>query len=287
MKPAIEPPRARPGKTSLVAFERREAAFPWSWHYHPELELTLILEGRGTRLVGDHSEAYGPGDLVLLGSNLPHTWFSAPGSRRNRAIVVQFRRDALPEAVLALPEFAAVRRLLAGAGRGLCFPAAAARAAGPGLRALRGREGLPGWLGLAGVLGALAATAPAPLASAGHRHRRSARLSSRLERVTAHLEKHYRDDLRVAQVARRVGLSPGAFSRFFLKMTRRTFVDYRNGLRVREACRLLEETDLPVTEIAYACGFNNLANFNRRFLREKGLVPLRYRRLHEPAPGGT
>ncbi len=65
-------------------------------------------------------------------------------------------------------------------------------------------------------------------------------------------------------------------------MTHMTFVGYRNGLRVREACRLLEESDLPVTEIAYSCGFNNLANFNRQFRKEKGVVPLRYRRLYNP-----
>jgi AraC-like DNA-binding protein len=283
MKPAIEAPSSFLKQASLVAFEREENSFPWNWHYHPELELTLIVEGRGTRLVGDHSEAYGPGDLVLLGANLPHTWFSfnrkeAVTSGSNRAIVVQFRHDMLPAGLLALPEFAAIGQLMADAARGLRFPATAAQEIQPELCA-------PGWLGLVNLFGRLAQMPRSMLASPGHRHRSSARMSSRMERVITHLEKHYRDDLPVAQVARMLGLSSGTFSRFFRKMAQQTFVDYRNGLRVREACRLLEESDLPVTEIAYECGFNNLANFNRRFRAEKGMSPRYYRQLHNPTTG--
>ena len=286
MKPAIEAPRPPLKRASLTAFEREESAFPWNWHYHPELELTLILEGRGTRLVGDHSEPYGPGDLVLLGPDLPHTWFSfhrheAPGPGPNRAIVVQFRRGMLPEAALGLPEFAAVGRLLADAARGLRFPAAVAREAEPELRALLQKEGLPGWLGLVELLGKLARAPRTPLASPGRRHRNA--VSSRMERILSDLEEHYRENLPVAQVARKAGLSAGAFSRFFRRMTHRTYVDYRNALRIRETCRLLEEGDAPVTEIAYGCGFNNLAHFNRQFRKEKGMTPRLYRQLHNPA----
>ncbi|HRJ73883.1 MAG TPA: AraC family transcriptional regulator, partial [Terrimicrobiaceae bacterium] len=121
-----------------------------------------------------------------------------------------------------------------------------------------------------------------PLASEKYRHRRSQTIGSRLERVTAYLEEHFREDLPLAEAARVAGLTPGAFSKFFRKMTRKTFVDYRNSLRIREACRALAESDRPVTEIAYACGFSNLANFNRRFLRETGVVPRDFRRTFNP-----
>ena len=342
MKPAIEAPSSLLKKASLVAFEREESSFPWNWHYHPEIELTLIVEGRGTRLVGDHSEAYSPGDLVLLGANLPHTWFSfnpksevdrggltqfagreclssgltvskdtprpssshrdsascasssAPTSEfgfnrkeavtsgSNRAIVVQFRREMLPEGILTLPEFASIAQLMADAARGLRFPVTVAQEIQPELCALVRQDGLQGWLALVNLLGRLAQIPRSMLASPGHRHQSSARMSLRMERVISHLERYYRDDLPVAQVARMVGLSSGTFSRFFRKMAHQTYVDYRNGLRIREACRLLEESDLPITEIAYECGFNNLANFNRRFRTEKGMSPRHYRQLHNP-----
>lgn len=285
MKPVLEPPRKRLDSASLVAFERREPRFLWNWHFHPEVELTLIAQGSGTRLVGDHSEAYGPGDLVLLGGNLPHTWISSDGRGRKRqaAVVIQFRPDLLPPDVLALPEFLSIGRMLAAASRGLRFPKACAASVEPAMRELLGVHGVPRWLKLVQILDMLSLQTPQSLASARYHHRRSYQLSSRLDRVISHVEKHYRDESSIADAARVAGLSPGAFSRFFRKFMHRTFVDYRNARRVREACRLLEETDLSITEIAHECGFNNLANFNRRFLDEKQMPPRRYRQLHDPA----
>lgn len=285
MKPTLEAPRSGLEADSLVAFERSESSFAWSWHYHPEIELTWIREGRGTRLVGDHSAAYGPGDLVLLGSNLPHTWFSAKASRRNQAIVVQFRPQLFPESVLGLPQFTAIDELLREARRGIHFPAEIADRMGAGLRRLQHLRGLPRWLALTRFLHELASGKRREiLASSRYQHRRSHKLNSRLERVTSYLEKHFREEISLAQAARVAGLTPGAFSRFFHKMTHRTFTGYRNACRVREACRLLDETDLSITEIAFACGFGNLSNFNRRFREEKRLAPRDYRRQHnQPA----
>ena len=72
MKPALI--RIRHNNSS-VDFDDREYSFFYNpWHYHPELELTLILESYGQRLVGDNIENFAEGDLVLLGSNLPHVW---------------------------------------------------------------------------------------------------------------------------------------------------------------------------------------------------------------------
>ncbi len=282
MKPALEAPHSGMETSALVAFERSESVFAWNWHYHPEIELTWIRGGRGTRLVGDHSAAYGPGDLVLLGAGLPHTWFSAESSKRNRAIVVQFRPGLFPEAVLGLPQFVRVADLLGAAGRGIHFSRATAARLGGRLERLLHRRGLPCWLDLARLLDDLARLGGGEiLASPGYQHRRSHKLSSRLERVTAFLEKHCREDISLERAAEVAGLTPGSFSRFFHKMTRRTFTAYRNACRIQEACQMLADTDLSITEIAYECGFGNLSNFNRRFREEKRLAPRDYRRQRE------
>jgi hypothetical protein len=104
------------------AFERAELNFPFHWHYHPEFELTLILEGSGQRLIGDSVEEYAPGDLVLLGSNLPHTYHSGPVEGKHRALVFQFRPGLLGEPFLALPEMQSLSSLLVQAEHGLAFP---------------------------------------------------------------------------------------------------------------------------------------------------------------------
>jgi AraC-like DNA-binding protein len=267
----------------VLAFARRENVFPWNWHYHPEIELTWIKAGRGRRLVGDHAAPYRAGDFVLLGPNLPHTWVSETGRKsraENRAIVVQFPPP--PGAFLALPEMARVRALLGRASRGLAFPEAARRRLERDLEALVRRNGVARWNGLVGILDALADWEGAPLASAHYLHGRTHRLSSRLGRIVDEIDRSYRGECSLAEMAARAGMTPGSFSRFFHRMTRETFVDYRNRRRIREACRLLEETDLPITRIAYEVGFNNLANFNRRFRAEKRMVPREFRRQYYP-----
>jgi AraC-like DNA-binding protein len=280
MKPALEAPAFESTGASLAAFVRREPVFDWNWHYHPEIELTWIRSGKGRRLVGDHTAEYGPGDLVLLGANLPHTWVSAPGSKRNEAIVVQFR--AFPPELLRLPEFSAVEGLLRRAHTGLCFPRAGVVPAQ--LRKLARGRGLPAWLRLCQVLARLAANRSAQtLASSSYRHKRSHRMLSRIERVSDFVAANFRNEIPLANAARVAGLTPSAFSRMFRRATNQTYTSYRNAHRIREACRLLIETDLAITRIAGECGFDNLANFNRHFRERQKMTPRDYRRLHEPA----
>lgn len=287
MKPALEPPSEHYQDASMVAFERKERSFPWSWHFHQEIELTLIRRGTGTRLVGDHSEPYGPGDLVLLGGGLPHTWVSRDGSvgsrvRRHQAVVVQFRAAMLPSSLLALPEFLVIGEMLSAAARGLRFSPGCAASLESSLLELPATRGVSRWLKLVEVLHTLTSHSPVLLASEHYRHGRSYQMSSRLDRVIAYIDEHFREDFSLADIAKVSGLTSGAFSRFFRRYTHRNFVDYRNARRVREACRLLVETDFSIAEIAYQCGFNNLANFNRRFMKEKGMSPRRYRRQYDP-----
>jgi len=287
MKPALEAIRLQSDSSSLHAFERVAPAFEWNWHYHPEFELTLILKGSGTRLVGDHTDSYAPKDLVLLGENLPHTWVSEerPGPRldtRNRALVIQFHSHALPEPLLALPEFSGIGGLLKSAARGLRFTPALAKMVEPAMKEALESAGLRRWSKLLEILEILAKASPEVLASPSYSSRQFQEMGSRLGRVMAHLENNFRADVTMEEMARVAGLSPGAFSRFFKKLAHRTFVSYRNACRIREACRLLAESDLSITAIAFDCGFNNLANFNRRFLEEKGMTPRQYRRIYNP-----
>ncbi len=283
MKPALEAPDSTLKTTGLTAFERRDRSFAWNWHYHSEMELTLIQEGHGTRLVGDHSHAYGPGELVLIGPALPHTWFSEHSSVCNRAVVVQFRRELFPEALQQLSQFAPIAQLLHDAHRGIHFSRETSEVTGSRLCRLIDLEGIHRWLALAELLHDLASEPKREiLASSRYQHRRSHQLNSRLERVTEYLEQHCGEDISLSQAARIAGLTPNAFSRFFHKMTHRTFTSYRNACRIREACRLLDETDLSITEIAFACGFGNLSNFHRRFREEKQITPREYRRPYRP-----
>jgi AraC-like DNA-binding protein len=287
MKPALEPRRARQATQSFTAYHRVEAEFPFAWHYHAELELTWIEAGSGSRIVGDHAEPYQTGDLVLLGRDLPHTWSSEHPRRRagaHRAVVVQFSAELFAQGGTATEaEFGPLRDLLRRASRGLAFPAGLARAVQAELLALCTLRGLEAWCALARLLDRLARAPEArPLASPTYVPSPGQGPRRRHERALACIEAQLTDPtLDLPRVARAVHLSPAAFSRFFRRQAGATFVAYLNAARVAHAARLLVETEQSVAAIAFASGFGNLSNFNRRFRAEHGEAPLAYRRRFE------
>src|SRR6187431_2677636 len=166
MRAQFEDVRWTDNESFLVrAYDLPRFAVPW--HFHPEIELTLILEGSGDRCVGDHLEPFGPGDLVLIGPNLPHYWHSQPGAGapakgrgRARAIVVQLREGSLGKRFFDLPETAAWRRLLEHARQGLAFDATAAAAVSRQMQRLLKLTDTQRLLGLLGILEALAEGLP-------------------------------------------------------------------------------------------------------------------------------
>jgi AraC-like DNA-binding protein len=266
--------RAAPD-SSWYCFRRRGARFEFGWHFHPEVELTLLVGGCGRRLVGDSVEPYRPGDLVLIGPELPHTFVSDGAG--NDAVVAQFRPDFLGAGLLAGPEFAGIRTLLDASARGLAFQPDVRLT--DRIRRLVVLPPTPRTLALLGILAELAADRTArPLASTTYRPRRTAAMRTRLDTVCAYLDSAYPQPVRLAEVAALAHLSPAAFSRFFRQATGRTLTAYLTELRLAAACRLLRDTALPVADVAIRAGFGNLSYFNRRFLAAQRMRPTQYRR---------
>jgi AraC-like DNA-binding protein len=283
MRASLEKVAVRPGE-SFAYREFRPARFDSPWHFHPECELTLVESSHGMRFVGDSIERFEPGDLVLLGSNLPHYWTNPPDLAGSaHSIVVQFRLDLLGPGWLETPEFTAVRRLLARAARGVHFRGRPAVAAARRLRAMGKLGPFPRLQLLLETLHALAAAPGARLlASAGFAPVMKVEDESRLGRVLDYVNRRATEGVQQREAARHAGLSPAAFSRYFRKKMGHTFEAFVNEVRIGRICRaLIEEPERSVAEIAFAAGYNNLANFNRQFRRRTGLAPVAYRREHE------
>jgi AraC-like DNA-binding protein len=272
------------GSRCLNVFERDDSAFAFHWHYHPEYELTFIVDSHGQRLVGDGIADYGPGDLVLLGPDLPHSWRSSPGKpgadARHRAIVVHFRQDFVGSEFLALEEMRPVARLLEASRAGLAFGATPT-----GIRTAARLRELPALssprrlLLVLSVLQELAEESGASVLST-ERVRPVYRRKDqrRIETICSYLERHYCEPIDFSRLSRSVRLDRSSLCRFFKKATGRTITTYVNQLRIGAASNLLTNTDLSTLEIGLQVGFGNYSNFSRHFRQAKGCAPSKLRR---------
>jgi AraC-like DNA-binding protein len=280
MRPYLE--RVAPkGDASWAMLNRRlDDGLPFQWHHHPEFELTLTLNSRGQRFIGDHIGSYGDGDLVLIGPNLPHTWASAdridPG-QPHIALVMWF----LPEWAAPLggifTELRGIADMLGRSAAGLRFSpetAAAARSMIEELFALPTDRRV---LKLIDVLALLSrdrgAEQLAAVAVPGGTADRT-----RIDRVLDFIHTRYIEPLAIEAIADVAALSPSGLHRLFRRHTGLSITDYLMRLRIGEACSLLSGGDKPVAHIADTVGYNSLANFNRQFRALKHMTPRDYRR---------
>ncbi len=267
--------------SSFAVFQFSGKAFKAPYHCHPEIEITYISSGRGDLIVGDFIGQFQPGDMIIQGPNLPHSYRTFPVGLAG-SCYAQFREDAFGPGFWDLSECRRIRGLLRKATRGLRLSPRTAKRLGPRLEALLNLRGLPRITGLLTLLDEAASDGSArPLASAGHTKTQPLKSSTKVEAVLRAIDRGWSEPIRLGDVARTVKMHPQSLSRFCRRQLRRSFQEMLTEKRLGEAARRLLESDDGVAETAFACGFNNLSNFNRLFLRTYGLSPTAYRQRAE------
>jgi AraC-like DNA-binding protein len=264
---------------SFVAFERHELEFGFHWHYHPEFELTLIINGSGQRLVGDGVADYYPGDLVLLGPNLSHSWRPLPaatsGHKPQKAIVVQFSQAFLGEEFFELEEMRVVAQLLQRSSRGLAFGhTQSGRRVARYLSALPSQTPARRLTTLLAALVELADECDAQVLSTVE-SQPCCRVADqrKIDEICHYLKENFAEEIKFAELSRLFRMDQAVLCRFFKRSTGRTMTEYINELRVSAAAQLLIHTDESVLDIGFRVGFGNYSNFNRQFKRVKGFGP--------------
>jgi AraC-like DNA-binding protein/quercetin dioxygenase-like cupin family protein len=261
-------------------------AFSSPWHFHPEYELTYIVNGTGSRFVGDSIAPFGPDDLVLIGTHLPHVWRNdAPAKAQAdyaHSVVVHFDEDSFGKGFLDRPELREVRKLLARARRGIEFGPRTSAAAQPLLLEMRDLSGLPRLIRLLDLFDLLAnAGTPRLLSSPGFSPQLDSFAGERINAAHQYVFRNFTGRIDHEEMARNAGMSASAFSRYFRRLTGRTVSQTVNEVRIGHARRMLIETDRTISEVAYASGFESLSNFNRRFRDISGISPREYRQRHQ------
>ncbi len=260
-----------------------ELAFTAPYHYHPEFELTLILEGAGKRYTGSHMADFKAGDLVLLGSHLPHCW-KLEGDLASRAlantIVIQFAPDFLGGDFFSRPEMGPIDKLLQKSSCGIQFTGTAQETARERMLAMAEETNdFQRLMGLLGILQALALSKDAILLEPQRVAAGLAPLDrERTYPIFAYLVENFRGDISLDGAAAIAGMTPNAFCRYFKKITRKTFMETVIDYRLNHATQQLIQTDKPISAICFDSGFGDVSHFYKMFRARTQLSPLNYRR---------
>src|SRR5690606_20928696 len=277
MKESYEDINSKKGADSFLVYNRIVPAFDFKWHYHPEFELTLIVKGTGKRLVGDSYTDFASGDLVLVGPGLPHTWASDQGKKGSSwAVVIQFPEEFIHR-FLHYPEFTQIARLLNNAQSGLVFPKEIVDIIMEEIIQLPLKKGVEKVTGLITILNKLSFYEPVKLVSPFFNSVKGSTNEKRINIVCNYIQENAHRKISLKKTADQIHLSGAAFCKFFKRATGKTFSDYVNDVRIGNACMMLTESDKPINEIAYHCGFDSITYFNRVFLKKKKVSPRNFR----------
>ena len=270
------------GKDSLYIAERRKKEFTYPIHNHEVFELNFVEHAPGVRrVVGDSNEVIGEYDLAIItGPDLEHVWEQNTCTSENiREITVHFYFDLGEDGFLAHNPFMSLRKMLLEARKGMAFPLDDIMRVYTLLDTLSSvKEGFYAVSQFMTILYELSKSRDMhTLASSSYAKVAVESDSRRVLKVKNYIAKNYTEEIRLNTLADIAGMSPSAFSRFFKSHTGRTLSEYIIEQRLGYASRMLVDTTNSVAEICYACGFNNLSNFNRIFKKKKNCSPTEFR----------
>ena len=248
------------------------------WHFHPELELVYINGGSGRRHVGHHLSYFSDGDLMLIGSNLPHSGFTDPLSGNHSETIIQMKPDFLGEHFFNLPEMIPVKQLFEKAKMGITFQGIKKIALGKKLEEIPWIDPNKRLLVLLDVLQELAQCKEYTLLNGeGVVLEVSPQDNDRMNTIYNYVRKNFRETITLDEIAALAHMTVPSFCRFFKKKAGKNFTKFVNEYRLVHASKLLSEETTSITEICLASGFNNFSHFNKAFKNFVGKSPSAYR----------
>ena len=272
-------------QTSFSVRHDLKPNFGTIWHYHPELELHHVIRGEGVRIIGDNISNFSSGEILLLGSNLPHTWrcneqyFENNPKHEVEAIVIQFLPDCLVRDFLSLPETYMIPKLLEKARKGMIFTDSAREKLSALMHSAILSTNLDRLIILLGILKIVAETGDYVTIASAHAFYQSNESDViRLNKICTYTLSNYKKDITLEEISSISNLTVTSFCRYFKLMTNKTFYDFLIEIRISHACRMLIENMRSTEIICFECGFNNVSNFYRHFKKVTKITPLQYKR---------
>ncbi|NHN24463.1 AraC family transcriptional regulator [Flavobacterium jejuense] len=248
------------------------------WHYHPEIELVYVNGGSGKRQIGSHISYYTDGDLILIGSNLPHCGFTNEQTGNKIETVIQMKPDFLGNDFLDIIEMRKIQNLIKQARVGIAFDNETKRYVGAQIEMMQSQKPFERLLSFLKILNDLAISNDTIFLNAdGFSLETQVQDNDKINIIFNFVKDRFYEPITLDEVAKLVSMTVPSFCRFFKKITNKTFTSFVNEYRLVHACKLLAEKPISITEISFESGFNNFSHFNKLFKQHTGKSASQYR----------
>lgn len=263
----------------FTLFSRKKKEFDFPLHFHEEYELNLILNAKGAkRIVGDHIGTIDEMELVFVGSDLHHGWFTHEcKSEMIHEVTIQFNDEVLNGKFLNKNQSSYLKKLFDDAKKGVLFPVEFVSSIKDKILVLKDTQGFSSVLYFMQILHELSLSKYSTLCNEGFQESAPTANSRRIKQVFDYMNKNFSNDISLKELSTLVNMHEASLSRFIKKRTGKNFIDCLNEIRIGQASRLIIDTTQSISEIAYSCGFNNISYFNRVFKKKKGCTPKEFR----------
>ncbi|WP_294215868.1 AraC family transcriptional regulator [uncultured Chryseobacterium sp.] len=249
------------------------------WHYHPEVELIYVCKGSGKRQIGSNISYFSDGDLVLIGSNLPHCGLTNENTNNEYEMVIQFKPDFLGEAIWETPEMQRIVSLLEKSKAGIVFGDDIKKEVGKKILEMHESSSLDRLIRFLGILDELAFTQDCRILNAGKYYLQTqVEDNDRINVIFNYVKDHFREQMTLEEIADLANMKVPSFCRYFKKITNKTFTQFVNEYRITHSLKLLAEQPLSITEVCFESGFNNFSYFNKTFKEYVKKSPSQYRK---------
>jgi len=274
-----------PGINSYLSLiERDDAFFKAPFHFHPEMELVYIVESFGKRIIGDIIEPFAAGDMVFIGSNLPHIWMNDEifyrdnSNLKAKAIIFYFNKNIFSKGFYDMKEAIALNEFFQRGEKGMRIMGNTKEVIAHKLKDLLLKKDFEKVIGLFEIMHILSRSKDISfITSDGYKAQLKHSETDRLSAVYKYVQQNFKDNISLSTIANISSLTPQSFCRLFKKRTGKSFVEYLNEARISAACKYLLDTDWSISEVAYNCGYKTVSNFNKLFKNITGLSPKIYR----------
>lgn len=272
-------------KQRVNIFIKEVPCLDTAWHYHEEYELLYVTKSTGIRFVGDNVGPFNPGELVLVGSYLPHLWrndeayYEADGKLIVQTVVLKFLPNFMGEGTFDNPEFIGIKNLLEQSNFGVSFNKKVSENLHKDLMEITDLSKGKQSINLLNILYklSLCEEEDKTILSSTDMRQFSTDNPDRLDSVIRYISDNYKSDISLGDVADIACMTTNSFCRFFKKMTNKSFTGFLNEIRIRNASRMLIQDDMPISEICYSVGYKSIPNFNKQFKSIMGDTPKAYR----------